>query len=167
VDGLLRELKEKNLLEKVLYVLLLLYATTLTIFLIVENRSVGYVILALFLVLIQYVTNAYLHKNRFKFIYALLPIIEYFMIIFLFIGTDTGIESVVLVIFTIRTILVYPNVFSLIFSQIGYFGYLFIWEGFDQGISVLFINILSYSLVIVSVLGAKLLLKQRDDIKCG
>jgi signal transduction histidine kinase len=99
-----------------------------------------------------------------NWLFFLSPLIEYGMILAIFIGTHTGIEGFIFVLFTFRVILMYPIFYGLVITLLGYIGYILIWTWTDSRLYEIIINGFSYSLLVLCILSVKVLLSQRETI---
>lgn len=166
VNALQSLFKEKRLLVKILYMILVLQSLTCIVFLMADDTSFLRVLFIVALVVIQVISYRMLqneHRHQ-KWLFFLSPWIEYGMILAIFIGTHTGIEGFMFVLFTFRIILMYPIFYGLLITLLGYIGYILIWTWTDSRLYEIIINGFSYSLLVLCILSVKVLLSQRDTI---
>ncbi len=160
----LNKLKKSSLLFKILYMLLIVQSITFVVFLSVKKAPLLQALFIIVLTITQLIGYKMIHSNKNRLIYTILPLIEYGIILAIFIGNTTGIEAFVLVLFTIKVIMMYPIGYGLGISLFGYTGYILIWEWSTNNLYEILINGLSYSLLAICIVGLKLLLRQRETI---
>lgn len=158
--------KENSLLVKILIIILVLQSLTCIVFLMVDNASFLRIFLIAALVVIQVISQRLLQSEsrRLKWLFYLSPFVEYGIILAIFIGTHTGIEGFIFVLFTFRVVLMYPIVYGLVITVLGYVGYILIWTWTATPLYEIIVNGFSFSLLVLCILSVKLLLSQRETI---
>ena len=158
--------KEKSLLAKILYMLLVLQSLTFIVFIMADDADLSRVFLIVALFVIQVISHriGQSEHRHLKWLTFLSPLIEYGIILAIFIGTVSGIQAFVFVLFTFRIILMYPIVYGLVITILGYIGYILIWDWTTSSLFEIIINGFSYSLLVLCILSVKLLLSQRETI---
>lgn len=150
--------------DQILFLLFSLQSLTFIIFVVVKNALAYQDLLILGLLAVQLIGYYWMHRQKYRWLYLLLPLIEYALILIIFARTSTGVEGIVLVLFTMKIMMMYQVLYGLVISMFGYMGYVVIWDFANVPWFEILINGLSFSLLVLCILGLKLLLRQRELI---
>lgn len=155
----------RSLIERLLLIVPLLYVFPFTLYMMQASFSWKNILLS-FTIITVHLFGTYV-RYRGKFIHILqylLTLMEYILILTMFYGSQTGIESIAFAVFTIDAIFTYESWFGVSFAYIGFTIYLILWGGFSQNIADNIIGCFNYCIFIAALWASKVLLKQRDKI---
>lgn len=158
-------LSRNRIIRRVLNGFTVFYVALLFMFFLVISFSWENIVISLSIIGIRMIRHHRLPPEKLnKLVSYLLPLIEFLLIIKLFYGTQTEIENIILVIYTVDLIAFNKFWFGISFSFIGYIVYLVLWGEYKGDLIGLLISVLGYSFLIASIWGAKVLLLQRETI---
>lgn len=155
----------RNLIERLLLLVPLLYVFPFTLYMIQTSFSWKNILLSFAIIIVHSLGTLVRYSGKFTHIMQyLLTLLEYTLILMLFYGSQTGNESIAFAVFTIDVIFTYEPRFGVSFAYIGYTIYLILWGGFSQNIADDITGCFNYCIFIAALWASKVLLEQRDKI---
>ncbi|MDD3169073.1 MAG: sensor histidine kinase [Eubacteriales bacterium] len=152
-------------IQRGLLLIAVLYSSLFAVFITSTSFTPEKVILSFGIIMVQFFRYLFeRYRNSDSLQAYFLSFIEYGLIVKLFYGTQTDIETLVFTIFTIDIILFCKSRYSIFFAYGGYAGYNILWGRLSGDLIPFIIESVNYCVFIVMIWGVKVLLQQRDTI---
>ncbi len=154
----------KTMESKVIVLLCFISSALLVAYLILESKGILYILGVVCILLIEILAIFLVCEKHVRRLYYAFPFLEYGLLYLIFRNSYHEFEGIVFVLFTIRIVLMYAQIFGMVFSLLGYFGYLYLLDVSPKSIWDALLSLLSYSVFILCIASVKMLLIQRNMI---